>query len=138
MKRILAIGFMAVAMIAATSSTFAQNAMKATIPFNFHLGNTTMPAGTYRVVRQPGSDIVSFQNENASRSGLAMKTWTEQSNDPAAKLIFAAYGRHYFLRKTVTNGVAACYAPSKLEKSIRSERASLESEKETTILLAAR
>ena len=136
MKRIFAIGCMAMAMIAATSSAFAQYASKADIPFNFHVGSTTLPAGNYTVWCEADSTIW-FRNEDVHRTAIVLSVDGGDNSQPPIKLTFRVYGSQYFLAKTsgAYGENERHYAMSKAEKSLREERANLETEKQVLLAL---
>lgn len=135
MRRIFAIGSIAIAMLAAASGAFAQNQAKATIPFNFHVGSATMPAGTYTVRCEPNSSIW-FSNEDLHHTAVALAMTGGGITAQPVKLTFRVYGSQYFLAKTsgARGENERNYAMSKVEKRLREERASLETEQQ--ILLA--
>ncbi len=126
MKRIVAIAFLASTMGAAVSTAAAQGTSTVNIPFAFHVGSTLMPAGVYRV-QSLDQRVFRLYSEDRDRSALALATTTSGSTAPAKKLVFNRYGNHYFLSAILdTRGECEkSFAPSKLERTIRTEEASL-------------
>ncbi len=126
MKRIIAIAFLASTMGAAVSTAAAQAISTVTIPFAFHAGPTLMPAGVYRV--QSLNDLSFWlYSEDRDRSAVALATTTSGSTAPAKKLVFNRYGNRYFL-SAILDGRGECeksFGPSKLERTVRVEEASL-------------
>jgi hypothetical protein len=129
MKRIIAIAFLASVMGAAVSSAAAQSTSKVTIPFAFRVGSTLMPAGAYRV-QSTNARWLCLYNEDRHQSASAQATTTSGSSAPAKKLIFNRYGERYFLSAIldVSGESEKTFGPSKLERTIRAEEASLSNE----------
>jgi hypothetical protein len=74
----------------------AQSATRANVPFAFKVGTTQMPAGTYNVQNELGTNLVVVRNVRTGTSVVAMglqKAPSEKTN----KLIFHRYGSQYFL-----------------------------------------
>jgi len=99
MKRIAAIALLVVASFLTAGSAMAQDqGVMATIPFNFNVGGSVLPAGTY-----------TLRSESASPSILRITDWDKgvriltvaMSNSgqgrPANVLVFHKYGNQYFL-----------------------------------------
>ena len=97
MKRTIAITLLALAGVVGTGKALAQDHVRATVPFDFTVGNKTLPAGTYWIARTSGTAI-SIQNRDA---GAAVLSMTSQAPNESAKnvLVFDRYGNHYFLRE---------------------------------------
>jgi len=137
MKRIIAIAFLATVLGTAASSAGAQETSTVNIPFAFHLGSTTMPAGAYRV-QSANALLLCLYNENGHESAVALATTTSGSTAPAKKLVFNRYGERYFLSAILDDRGKneKTFSPSKLERRIRAEEASLKNE--GSVLLAAK
>ena len=98
MKRITSIALLALAGVIGTGKALAQqDHVRATVPFDFTVGNKTLPAGTYWIARTSGTAI-SIQNRDA---GAAVLSMTSQAPSELIKnvLVFGRYGDHYFLRE---------------------------------------
>jgi hypothetical protein len=77
-------------------SLMAQNSETAEIPFDFHAGKTTLPAGTYTVVKASTSGILQLRNEDTNKSILLGAQGREiGKNDP--RLTFRCYSGDCFL-----------------------------------------
>ncbi len=74
----------------------AQSAARANVPFAFKVGTKQMPAGTYTVRNEIGSNIVMVRNLQTGRSAMAMAR-RESPAKKTDKLIFHRYGSQYFL-----------------------------------------
>jgi len=73
--------------------------MKITVPFAFSVGNTTLEAGTYRVLRPFGTPgTYQLRNVDSGDTAAVTSPATIQDETPGrAKLVFHVYGGEYFL-----------------------------------------
>jgi hypothetical protein len=73
--------------------------LKSRVPFEFTVGTTTIPAGTYSVALS-GADnnIVTVGNINHTVVALTGARKSDRSNGPT-RLVFHRYGHRYFLRE---------------------------------------
>jgi hypothetical protein len=78
----------------------AQSAARANVPFAFKVGTTQMPAGTYNIQNQLGTNLVMVRNVQTGTSALAMGR-QESPSKKTDKLIFHRYGSQYFLTEIV-------------------------------------
>ncbi len=85
---------LAVAPLHAISSTFTAN-----IPFDFMVGNKTLPAGSYKVGHPNimGTLVIQSVDHRGSAFFLAHFVSAKSGQDNSAKLIFNRYGDQYFL-----------------------------------------
>lgn len=77
--------------------------LKGTIPFNFHVGRATMPAGEY-IVKLATSPTwyVQIRSINGANVALVLTLPLITGNSTGApKLVFNRYGSSYFLSKVV-------------------------------------
>jgi hypothetical protein len=74
----------------------AQSAARANVPFAFKVGTTQMPAGTYAIRNDAGSNVVMVRNVRTGTSAVAMGR-RESPSKKTDKLIFHRYGSQYFL-----------------------------------------
>jgi len=94
MKRGFAIGLI----LTACSGLYAQSiAMRATIPFDFRVGDLALPAGQYHVTYTTG--MLKVQSDDGSRTAAAFQTISAIRPSAPAKgeLVFRRYGNDYFL-----------------------------------------
>jgi hypothetical protein len=136
MKPTIAIAFLASTMLMALTSASAQNKSRANIPFDFRVGSALLPAGSYDI-DSSDSHALWIRNQNGHGSVVALAMITSGETTPAARLVFNRYGEQYFLSETLTAS-GECekkFAPSKLEKGVRAEEASLETEGRVQIAL---
>ena len=94
--------------------------MTAKIPFEFHIGSNTFPAGTYVVSNAGSPGVVILRNEQDTKKNVATITRTNYSSsaNDKATLEFRRYGDQYFLARVMPAGTATNL---ELQKS-RSER----------------
>ena len=96
---------MAVASVSARAQ--ASSPLLANIPFQFVVGDQTLPAGEYRIERMlsgnPKVLLIRGNDGSAHRTVMTMEVlangWQAES-----KLIFNRYGNHYFLSQIWTQG----------------------------------
>ncbi len=71
--------------------------MKATVPFDFTIGNATVPAGTYTISStDSGHDVLRITDQKHVH--LLTTALMDASNDGKANvLVFHKYGNQYFL-----------------------------------------
>jgi len=81
--------------------------LEVNIPFQFHVGNTKLPAGKYRIHMLDDSDltIMEISSADGSTSALFQVQEAEANTTPAkSELIFNKYGNRYFLAKLFDEG----------------------------------
>ena len=101
MNRILSKFSLVIASTLITAGVWAQSpAVKATIPFDFTVNNTTVPAGTYTVSEESMTgNILKFSAGSQHVDMLAAVLPTEAKTKGRDVLVFHKYGDHYFLRE---------------------------------------
>jgi hypothetical protein len=85
----------------AVSSAKAQSTnrmvLQADIPFEFTIGNVTLPAGKYTVGNaSDSSDILRLRSADGHSRALVQMNSIIGNADNNAKLVFSRYGNHYF------------------------------------------
>ena len=98
----------------------AQTIAKATVPFDFTVGQTRMPAGTYEI--SPLSHAILIRDSKTAKGVLSLFNSEEPSRGVRTpKLVFHRYGDKYFLSQVSRgNGGAVMQLPtSKLEEEVR-------------------
>lgn len=93
-KLIVALAF---AMLIAVAPAVGQSKIRATVPWDFSVSNTTLPAGVYDVQMQDTALLL--MRVDGSGSAFALSNLSSYKNDVAPKLVFHRYGRHFFLRE---------------------------------------
>jgi len=91
----------AFAFIAAAVPTKAQSMQQvsAKVPFEFYVGDTTLPAGDYHVRSiTRGADVLTIQNDKTLKSiGRFTMHIRPNDKDTRVRLVFHRYGDQYFL-----------------------------------------
>jgi len=136
MKKIITTFLFGVAFMIAASSANALTTQKATIPFDFTVGQQSVPAGTY-VISQVSPELIQLDSSNRVihlRVGVIPADWVSQRPD---KLVFHKYGDRYFLSE-LRGGIGEYVStlnPSRLEKNMRLEQAGAGNQQTTEIAL---
>jgi hypothetical protein len=74
--------------------------MTAHIPFEFHVGNSMLPAGEYTVDTEPGPGLVRLRSADSKSSVTILTNAVQTLAIPKdSKLIFTRYGEEYFLSR---------------------------------------
>ncbi len=82
-------------------------ALEVNIPFQFHAGNTKLPAGKYVIRMLDDSDltVMEITSADGNTSALFEVQSAEANSTPAkSELIFNKYGNRYFLSKLFDEG----------------------------------
>jgi hypothetical protein len=98
--------------------------MRASIPFDFYLADTLMPAGNYAVSPLAGRSVISFADRNGHAAVvMTLPAWNR--NPDANRLVFNRYGSTYFLSRLDWFGYQTGNSlyQSKLELEARSKGA---------------
>jgi len=137
----------AVALAGAVVSANAQStSIKANIPFEFVVGDKTLPAGAYTVTTVNAAlDALRIQSADGKNSAVRLSNLTEQMKRSRARMVFHRYGHNYFLAAVLNVDTAGRQlAKSKQERAIERELASIPSKSdlaqstyETIVVVAA-
>lgn len=128
--------FFALGLLVAASAAQAQTNVKADIPFDFVVGEHSLPAGEYTLVAQsPENQAVYIRSDNGK---AAMVTLTQgcSSASPSdkTKLVFHRVGGQYFLSQIWTQGNSS---GRELRKSKNEIRMAKNAEKSSDLIVAA-
>jgi hypothetical protein len=124
----------AILVIALASAVITANAQSSryvgsTIPFEFTVGDTTLPAGEYRITPALGNALA-VRNRDANVSVMRLTNEIERrGNKKHSRLVFRQYGHKYFLAE-VWSGADATgrqLAKSRKERAIEREFATIAS-----------
>jgi hypothetical protein len=135
-KQILATAAALLFSALASTQTHAQQAAVANIPFEFQVGNKTMPAGEYKVQRAQSSNdgLELLQRTDSSASIFALTEridGTGMNTDP--KLVFHCYGNECFLSEIWLGSTSGRQlSPSRRERE--ASRAAAENEMAVVVL----
>ena len=126
-----------VALLVGTSA-YAQTAstVKASIPFDFRIGNESLPAGVYAVSNIYGARVT-LRSLDGRKTVVLMTNDIQANHAPAdGKLVFTRFGELYFLSQIWTAGeeVGRTVIKSNAEK----EMASRIAPSEASVLIAGK
>jgi hypothetical protein len=120
--KVFAISVCLLASFVATGTISAQDHIAtAKVPFDFNVGNTWVPAGTYIMTSDMRNPHVIFISSKDSKINLLSLTQGEDRQSGAGKLIFTKYGDQYFLHKILCSrcGMNVAFPGSKHERLAR-------------------
>jgi hypothetical protein len=127
MKRITVAALFTLAGVLGVGTAFAQDHdVRATVPFNFTVGDRVLPAGTYLIA--PAMDgAIEIWNTQAKASVLTQAFPDSNRASKGGELVFQEYAGQYFLREILCESAAMnVNLPStKIEKRARIEEAKL-------------
>jgi hypothetical protein len=92
--------------LASTHSASAQSPQAlatVNIPFTFHIGDQTMPAGMYRI-DLVSNHVVKLQGPDHAVGSVAMHNATKSFASDHGIIVFDRHGENYFLRQIWTAG----------------------------------
>jgi hypothetical protein len=100
--------------------------MRANVPFNFAVGSTTLPAGTYNIQNVTNTQALLVKSQSGEASMIAGTNSAEGARSAKSKLVFHKYGSQYFLAEIWTQGseLGRQVPPSNREKELAKELAS--------------
>lgn len=119
-------------------SAFAQSGqIRATIPFNFTVSHTTLPAGDYSVSTTGGTDsILVIQGANGQTVKLVGSNHLQAAKlSDRTKLVFRCYGDRYFLAQVWTRG---SQMGRELPKSALESEVAMDTAARQVVLVASR
>jgi hypothetical protein len=118
---IILVGSMAVAARAQTSGRIQ---LTASIPFQFNVGNKTLPAGEYTVVQVNSASgaILQIRSKDGRAGALVLTISVTGKTQESAKLIFRRYENRYFLAQAWVDGDDTGFETSKSRAERAAER----------------
>lgn len=116
--------------VAAQAQTGGRTQLRASIPFQFNVGDKTMPAGEYTISQvNPSSDkaVLQLRAKDGSRTVMIPVNNVIGGRSESARLVFNRYGSQYFFAQAWTTGdLTGWQAPkSKSERSASQELADM-------------
>ena len=124
--------------VSAHAQTSSVQRMTATIPFEFSVGKTTLPAGKYTItVLNPTSDRKPLQIRSVNgRSSAIVLTMTSKADlSDNAKLVFERYGDQYVFAQAQLAGDATTLAAVRTKQHIDKQIA--KAGKKSLVVIAA-
>src|SRR3984893_3627133 len=133
---IVLLGSMAVA---AQAQSSGRTQLIANIPFDFSVGNKTLPAGEYTVAQvNPASDhaVLQLRSRDGRAAAMVQMTSVIGKARESSKLSFNRYGEHYFFAQAWVDGDnTGLQAPkSRAERAAEGELAGLKAKTESVAL----
>jgi hypothetical protein len=137
MKRTTAIALLAVANFAISGTSFAQsNGVRATVPFDFTVGNTLLPSGTYTIKPESTNpNVIVIRSHDKPIAALSLVHQDGNKSPNGGKLLFHKYGGQYFLTEILCDraDMNVELSTSKAEKRAQLQQATLESSSQTVV-----
>lgn len=135
MKRITAITMFLAGLVTISSASAQDHAVKATIPFDFTVGNTLLHSGTYTVISD-FPNVIEILNNKQHVEVLSLVNAADNKSK-SRKLVFNRYGNQYFLSEILCSSeqMNLQLPTSKLEKRVQHQEASLPSNYQTYVAL---
>jgi hypothetical protein len=122
MKNILCLALLAVVTAVPYLKASAQEERATvTVPFSFHVGNSTLPAGSYIVTSDSLHGRISIAAADLKIHAGAIGMNDSYGTGRANMVVFHKYGNQYFLHRIVRSDVhsALFLTPTKAEKQAR-------------------
>lgn len=105
---------------------------RANIPFQFIVGDKSLPAGKYAVRPNKGSRVVAIDNRDSQGSARRLTSEIMGNRKENARLVFHRYGNRYFLAEVwMGEPTGIQLAKSREERVLERELASLASNGES-------
>ena len=105
MKRQFILSFSAALLAAASAFAQGSSSLTVQVPFGFHVGNTLLPSGEYRVEADAGPGVVRLRSSDCKSAAMILShPVSTRYNDGPAKLVFTKYGDQYFLSQVWGRG----------------------------------
>ena len=125
MMSVLVVGVMMVASVAPANAQ--NNSVSANVPFEFTVGDKSLPAGEYLVRPFTANrSTMAVSNKRSSKSAIRLSIAIEAASEPKnTKLVFHRYGPRYFLAEVWVAGekTGRQLLKSKEESTIESQLA---------------
>jgi hypothetical protein len=125
--------------VAAQAQTSGRAQMRVSIPFQFHVGDATLPAGDYTLRQMnSNSDAATLQisGKNGVANSIINMIGASGDNQATTKLVFRRYSNQYYFAEVWIDGEKdGLQAPkSKTERATQKELAALNVKMETVAL----
>lgn len=129
MKLFPAVALLSLVAVSAIHGASAQDrALKANIPFNFTIGESSLPAGRY-IISAPVAGLVRVVSEDRRLTATVVASKGYNETKGSSKLVFDKYEDQYFLHRIICPTAGRMnveIAAWKSEKRARSREAKLE------------
>ena len=138
MKKVTTLAVLSLVALVFVHAALAQDvALKADVPFRFHVGNTAMPAGAYTVT-EVYRGLIRISNDD--RNIATTVATTHDFNDPgsSSKFVFEKIGDQYFLHRVDCPAVVSMNVDIPTWGAEKRARREAKVERGEEILVAAR
>ena len=111
--------------VSAKAQTNGRIALIANIPFQFSIGNKSLPAGEYTVrsISDPSSNVLlRIQSRDGKTCAMLQTSTVEGKAQERAKLVFHRYGNQYFFAQAWVDGDSTGLEPQKSRAERVAER----------------
>ena len=128
MKRITATALLTLAALVPAGGAMAQGrAVRATVPFDFSVGDKLLPAGNYEI-SEPSYGVIEVRNRDEHVTMLTSTRHDSHQSRNGNKLVFHKYGDQYFLSEILcaSSDINVSLAPAKAEKQARTMQAAMD------------
>jgi hypothetical protein len=135
MKRIAAIALFTIASFVTAGKVMAQDhAVRATVPFDFTVGDKLLPSGTYTITSD-SANVIMIRNRDKHVAILSLASYESNESRNGGKLVFDKYGDQYFLHEILCQSAEMNMSLpiSKQEKRARVQEAMLNSNSQVFI-----
>jgi len=135
MKRTTTLAFLAATLISMCSARAHAQSVEFKVPFDFIVGNQTLPTGTYRV-SHADQNVLLIRSLDG-RSHALTSTFATDARQPAGgQIVFNRYGNRYFLHEVLCSDLAmnAEIPKSRNEKQTEIQEAQLSHAKTVAVL----
>jgi hypothetical protein len=136
MKRTTAFALLAMANLALAGTSFAQsNGVRATVPFDFTVGNKLLPSGTYTIKQATNTHMIVITSRDKPIAALSLVNQDGKKSPNGGKLLFHRYGGQYFLSEILCDqaDMNVAIPRSKTEKRAQLQQATLTSSSQTVV-----
>ena len=137
MKRTTAIALLAIANFAISGTSFAQsNGVRATVPFDFTVGDKVLPSGTYTIKPESTNpNVIVIRSHDKPIAALSLVQQDSNKSPNGGKLLFHKYGGQYFLSEILCDraDMNVELPTSKREKTAQLQQATLQSGSQTVV-----
>ena len=123
----------------AHAQTVRSQPMLATIPFDFHVGSKTLPAGKYTItVINPASDrkVLQIRSSDGRSVAITQTTGVIGTASEKTKLVFHRYGDQYFFAQAQMAGDTMSLAALKSSKERAQKNTIAKAAKKTVVVFA--
>ena len=126
---------LALGLLFATASAYAQTALQANVPFNFIVAGKTLPAGEYTIRSLDTIQrVLVIRGSDKSQMVMANSCASAKPSD-TTKLVFHRYGNSYFLSHIWTAGYTS---GAELPPSSRESEVAMDFPRQNVVLVASR